>query len=317
MHLDHQNLRLHLCGCVTLAQQIQHFFPNLLINPKHGTVDIYIAGSAIFESVNYGDNYRALSLFLPQIEFLNAVHIHLIGPDIEFESFDTEAVLDNSVGQNIKIFRSSKLLGEYIAQNGLPDLLTLNHPGFEATRPQYLVDDNGLVQCLENEIPIAGCSYSDDEAEIDQIEMKSQGVCLLNITDNPLLNDTSEGSGIHMSDQAGQIWQLKKGNLKVDHELLELLNYRYQVHEDRCHFFEDRHHAHVGIYSEIEGKHYYWIHPDLFFCSSDFTLLEDNQVVLTDIELDATYLSADRTSMLNSSLICAIIRRDYINISAQ
>ena len=101
MHLDHQNLRLHLCGCVTLAQQIQHFFPNLLINPKHGTVDIYIAGSAIFESVNYGDNYRALSLFLPQIEFLNAVHIHLIGPDIEFESFDTEAVLDNSVGQNI------------------------------------------------------------------------------------------------------------------------------------------------------------------------------------------------------------------------
>lgn len=188
--------------------------------------------------------------------------------------------------------------------------MSLNHPGFEATGIDYFGTDTGLELCLNSGIPIVGCSYSDDEAEIDQIELRALGFDITEITDNPLVINT--GMDMQMADQAGQIWMMKMGLGQPDLELAELLRIRHCVFNDRMEHFNDPVVAFSEIYSLRDGKQYYWLFPDLHYCMTDHCILEKDSVVLTDIELDATYLSKSRGTPLQASLISAAIRRDYI-----
>lgn len=178
---------------VLLAKQIKEFTPELL---EQDEVTVIVAGAAFHETMNKCRSFYLLnSLLNTNITW----KIYLIGNETASEqpphNFE---VTKHFAKEPVSIELSEAMLGPSLDRFGLPDILVMNHPGFESHYQDWLINDDGLNRCLKASVPIVGCSYGTDEIQIDSFYADAFGLTLKH-TFNGLFLDMSPKSSLQMS----------------------------------------------------------------------------------------------------------------------
>jgi hypothetical protein len=305
--------QMYLCAPISLANNIQRLCPKIL--DGRDSIRICIAGAELMDTFNDGNAYSVLEkIFDSSIEW----QLDFVGLEIHNRrSFGIQ--ITKNIGTNVKCNFFNFSLGRYIKEHGVPDLVSINCPGFEEFYESWLVNDSGIKDCLINNIPVIGTSYGNDEAEIDQIYSRSYGFKIIDIYDNQY---TIGGSPIDFNEAAdssmnwsGQGWRMVKGNFQRDDELIELIEEQNKfLHEISDGSIETTYYQRFDLIHKEGSKVLYKIGRDLAFDIDDKAIVNSQgQTVIEDIELDTTYLSDDLTTPAQALLIIAIIRRDYLS----
>lgn len=304
-----------LLGVTMLARQLALRAPEVIGKPN---VTIAILGSEDFDGDM--DSYRALPTLLELADW--EVSIHVVGNNIHLGSLGRfQHEFKESIGKDVSVSRYDMLFDKYITQNGTPDLIIMNCPGIEEYYATWFATNSGIKECLDKGIKILGCSYGFDEAEADYIFAKACGFNIEKIFDNPLFyNMPFKETGSHMMSWGCQTWEMTPSSLIADDELLALCNQKSQIVGE---FLRDSGKTPFEMFDittlNSAGERCYWLIGDLFYNANRQQIIEDNSedIVIDDIELDATYLSKDRSTFTQALLIIAVLRRDYLNETFQ
>ncbi|WP_318493433.1 ankyrin repeat domain-containing protein [Photobacterium leiognathi] len=211
---------------------------------------------------------------------------------------------DNRI--NTHLVSSPLSLSEYLNQNEYPDILVLNHPGFEEFFDSWLDNDTGIADCLKRNIPVIGASYGTDEYKIDDFHLQAFG---MKITDHkindlclrPSLGDLDDlphkmrpiiASGI--CDWGRTIWQIESNGLTKNKEKLDVLGDFEEISLSIGHYLLENNI--ITIPQEAAGEHLYKRNGDYFLriyaqYTLDFKLRyifdeESGQIVTRDIEIE-------------------------------
>ena len=304
---SHQEMAL--LGSTMLARQIALRCPELI--GREG-VRICIAGCENFDG--NADLYRALPLLLGLKDW--EVVIDMVGNNIHLMGGESDVKLKPDIGKGVTVRRFDMFLGEYIKEYGTPDVVLINCPGFEEYGNLWF-GDGGLSSCVNADVKILGSSYGEDEAEADQVFAKAHGYVVSGIQNNPLyFTQAYKETNSHMSSWGYQVWEIKEANFEIDEELLSLCNKKAEITTE---FLRATGKTPFEMFDlstkNPKGELCYWVYGPLFFNSSTFQIIEDGsgEVIVDDVELDATYLSEDRSTFTQALLISAVIRRDYLD----
>jgi len=300
-----------LLGVTMLARQLALRAPEIIGKPN---ITIAILGCEDFDGDM--DSYRALPTLLELKGWDLA--IHLVGNNIHLGSLGHfEHGFKESIGKGVSVSRYDTLFDKYITQNGTPDLIIMNSPGIEEYYGTWFATDSGIKECLDKGIKILGCSYGYDEAGADYIFAKACGFNIENIFDNPFFyNIPFKETGSHMMSWGGQTWEMTPSSLRADDELLALCNQKPQIVGE---FLRDSGKTPFEMFDittlNRARERCYWLIGDLFYNANRHQIIEDGSedIIIDDIELDATYLSTDRSTFTQALLIIAILRRDYLD----
>ncbi|NRB78387.1 MAG: ankyrin repeat domain-containing protein [Saccharospirillaceae bacterium] len=274
--------------------------------------------------INSGDGYNILPKLLSNTD--TNFRIDLVGNETNEMICNPRVQLKESVkSDKVTIQIYNQLLGPYIEEQGVPDILILGHPGFEMHAQSWLVSDSGIQTCLDNgTTQILGCSYGTDESSLDRIYAQAYGFKISSISNNPFYLDHANGPDNNLScvakgamDWGRQHWVLEKGNGTTDNELIELLDLRCRLLAELVPLYGDPSSVIFDMLHETEGhEHIIHIKDEIGFVYEDFVLVNmtNGEVLEEDIELDVTYIdTTDPLSPTQVTLIAAIIYRDYLN----
>lgn len=221
-----------LSSSFLLAKQISEFCSDLI--NKSDTINVFIAGADYSESINHGRSYKLLNTLLgTDIKW----NIYLIGDEVNlFPKLDIPLSRQFN-DPKVTVFSGEMMLNEGIKTFGLPDILALNHPGFEKHFHTWFVEDESIKYCLQKGVPVIGCSYGDDEVTTDKFYAETWGMEIPNHTANPFqfIPDTSKKPIFEVSQEvidlveqgycnwAGTIWEMKPGTFKVNKERVDII----------------------------------------------------------------------------------------------
>ncbi|MCY9870453.1 ankyrin repeat domain-containing protein [Vibrio barjaei] len=211
---------------VVLAKQLTEFAPDLL---KQKKVKVIVAGAAFNEAMNKSRCYYLLNTLLnTNIEW----EIYLIGNEVaEVPPLHVIDVTKHYKNEPVTVHVRPLMLEEALAEIGKPDLLVLNHPGFESHYEDWFLSDDGIDKCLLAGVPIVGCSYGTDEIQIDSFYVDAFGLELKDKV-NALYLDMSrepprgievpqsivEGANSGMMDWGRTIWSMTARGERVDQD---------------------------------------------------------------------------------------------------
>lgn len=304
--------KMYLCAPISLANSIQVLYPEIL---NKSDLKVCIAGAAMLDTFNDGEAYK---IFEKLFDGNKNWKFDFIGPEISCKE-QYPLSIKKDIGNNVTRKFYDIKLAEYVEKHGLPDLLVMNCPGFEQFYQSWLIDDQGLRKCIEQEIPIIGSSYGNDEAELDQAYARAYGLKVSEIFDNqytlgfsPVKHNKDAKDSMNWS---GQCWKLQAGNLSRDQDLIELLSSQYDfLREVSGNSMENIFSNRFDLTHKDGGKTFYKIGMGLAFDIEDKTIVDGyGNIIIDDIELDKTYLGKDLTTTTQSMLIILTIRRDYMD----
>jgi hypothetical protein len=305
---DHQ--KTYLAAPVCMANSIQRFCPDLL---KKDNIHICVAGAEGVDLTNCGDAYRVLERIFGNG---NQWRIDLVGPNA-ISDREAPFKINQTIGNNVDAHLHKMTLSDFLSKNDKPDLLVLNSPGFEEYSESWFEQEDGIKSCLVDGVIVIGCSYGDDEAQIDQGHAQAYGYKISGIYDNQYQLEAPKdivGSEKGLN-WAGQCWLMSPGTFCKDDALIDLLEeeqvFLHEISDSLGEAFVNR----KNLIVKKDGKVFYKIGRGLAFNINDYTIVDGNDdVVIEDIELDATYLkNKDLTTPFNAMLVILIVRRDYLN----
>lgn len=306
----------------TLAFALGKYYSKPIADGFH----IAVAGADIKETFNNGSTFRLLSKLLG----VEDLKIDLVGPEVFHNIFNNpQHSLRPNIGPNVRINLFEMTIGEY-AKTNTPDVIMLNHPGFESHFDQWF-QENELPFVFERGIEILGTSYAHDEAELDGFYLKAYGFIASEPINNPYLLDHSKDADEMQSAQGfgaeaaraglmnwgGQVWRIAQKS-KSDDDLIELLNVLRFNNDNLARQLEDPSSLPI-MFDAKDQNGDEWVliamEPEPIFYSRKKAMIvtaETGHVIVEDVELDATYLkSIEQKSIFQSMLISAIINRDY------
>lgn len=299
-----------LLGVTMLARQLALRAPEIIGKPN---ITIAILGSEDFDGDM--DSYRALPTLL-ELEGWD-VSIHLVGNNIHLGSsgrFQHE--FKESIGKGVSVSRYDTFFDKYITRNGTPDVIIMNSPGIEEYYGTWFATNSGIKECLDKGVKILGCSYGFDEAEADYIFARACGFNIEKIEDNPLFYTIPyKETGTHMMSWGCQTWEMTPSSLRADSELLTLCNKKPEITGE---FLRASGKTPFEMFDitlkNSDGERCYWLYGNLIYNADTHQIIEDGsgEVIIEDVELDATYLSKDRSTFTQALLIIAVLRRDYL-----
>ena len=207
-----------------LSIQLATFAPQLLTKEK---VRIVIAG--VEQESTFKVAYQLLNRMLgTSISF----DVHLIGPNLQPYS---QPILLNPKYQDssISVHCSNLTLGKWIDQFGLPDLVSLNQPGFDSHASEWLEADNGVERAVTGGSVVCGGSYGHDEHILDGFFLEHHGFKMVNPNTNHLAVKAIPNPGQHIPsmvkkamdrgemDAMRTIWQIDNERISPNSEGLE------------------------------------------------------------------------------------------------
>lgn len=311
-NLTNLESKILLSAPLLAARQILNHAPQLL---NKNEIRICIAGAGYMDTGNKGDAYRLLPKLLDKPEV--SIMIDFIGPEsMSYQFRDASSIKAPDVKNVIATFEPL-LLGEYLSKGIVPDVIILNMPGFESHHESWLDDDDGLARALENNIPVLGASFSDDEAELDGLYAAAYGFAVRSIERNPFTY-----AGNEFFEWAGETWVLSAGTGKKDDELIELCVSRgdlfleyvdlqsraYKPHELPAQI-KSISNRFSGV---MDGKKYIWVHDDVYYFPELNVIKNlDGVVLVDDVMIDTTYTHSIKHELIKATMSAAVIRRDY------
>lgn len=207
-----------------LALEIATFAPHLL---EKETLRVVIAGAD--QESGFSAVYQLLNRMLgTNINF----EIHLIGPQVQH---GWQPLLINKKYQDTSIstHNSTQTLGEWIDENGAPDFVALNQPGFDSHAQEWFQDDDGIEQAIEAGAIVCGGSYGYDEYVLDGLFLESYGYKQINEMVNHLAVKAIPNPGQHIPpmvkksmdrgemDALRTVWQIANERIEPSSEGVE------------------------------------------------------------------------------------------------
>lgn len=320
-NLTNHQMTILLAPVCTLAFALGHFYKKTIKDGFH----IAVAGADSKETIAAGSTYRLLATLLG----IDHIKVDLVGPEVDNDIYNSPALmLRQGIGQNVNISIHKMTIGAYAKEN-TPDVIMLNHPGFEAHFEEWFVPTE-LEFVVDREIPILGTSYANDEAELDAFFLQAYGFKASEPINNPYLMDHtkqpcdhedmdfgSDAAKMGLFNWGGQVWCIEKKS-KRDEDQIEFLKFYLQANSRLAGQLDDPSALPVIVDAEDQhGNDWVLIRmlPEPIFYSRDKSMIvsgHSNQVIAEDIELDCTYLKPKhQKSYFQSLLISAIINRDY------
>lgn len=173
---------------ILLAKQMQIYAKDLMEQKKHITV--LLAGCDWSETFAGGETYSVLN------ELLGTDHtwdIKITGDEIRGNSVVGENIFLNSFSmspssadENVRISITECRLEEAIVMFGYPDVLVLNHAGFESFYDSWFENDT-LSNAVDAGVLVLGASYGQDEVQIDRYYLRAFGFELEDSQTNPTI----------------------------------------------------------------------------------------------------------------------------------
>ncbi|WP_210498778.1 MSS51 C-terminal domain-containing protein [Vibrio crassostreae] len=312
---DERLLHEVLKAVILLSKQMKEFGSELL---KQKEMTVLIAGCDWSETQLNGKAYEAINHLLDTDIKWNIV---LIGNEAQSELANiasSHATLPKSFSDDrVTVTINSNILEEQISEFGTPDVLILNHAGFESFHKEWLELDDGIYECISEDVPVFGASYAVDESEIDDFCLRAYGYKIDEVKRNPLIVDRSQDVDLYqdapeaaknaikdgMCNWGESIWVLKSNGLEKDLERLELLEDMEEVLESVSMYL-----MHKGtitmpnevfsqlvyrdddnnLYVRVYGSYTYSFEKELIFDEETMLVADD------DIEWDSIYVDMSK-----------------------
>ena len=308
--ITNETAQLLLGGPVLVAKQILEHSPDLL---DKDSLNICMPGAAHLDAGNQGDTYGLLPFLLNKPNMI--IHIDFVGPECLDFKFNPKCAL-KSKNDNLTVNHFTSSFEEYLKSKDSIDVLIWSSPGLEENAESWFIQDNGIVAALSKSIPILGCSYADDEAELDALFARAYGYKIDSIKDNKLkviLDEELTGGACNW---AGQTWRLHPGTGTSDSELLELCNKVSNIAMEMCKSTGvapfDFKGVNQAFYGTNDGRKYNWVDHDVLYLPEEYCLVNyDGELLVEDIEMDVDYLAKNRENFTQARFVAAILQRDY------
>ncbi|MGD1527042.1 hypothetical protein [Vibrio harveyi] len=331
-----QTQEILLAKVILLACQIQRLAPEVL--NQESPIKILLAGTGFPENADQGEAYKLLNRVL---DVDKEWEIILTGNEIDEGGFYQAGVslTPNLSNDKVTVSRDKLLLSESLDKYGLPDLLVLNHPGFEKYHHSWFDVGAGIRESLDKGVVVLGASYGDDEALTDEFYASAHGVkmsCMeLNhlylrndvgdkITDSLLANAVNSG----YCDWGRSIWRLEADSLEDNLDKLEMIedidftlnSIGHYLHSNGI--MQNSNHLFLHLMREVKGEKIIRIYSHYSLLLSELTIFdeENGAIIETDIEIDCSDFNIDRLDMAHNMVMLIVsVFRDYIKdeISAQ
>lgn len=312
-----------LAPATTLAFAIAQY----LQLSEYDSLTICIAGAGQFDANNDGNHFKVL----PELLGIKSIHVDLVGLEVNQDKIYHEGKLKASIGENVTTKIHAYSLQKYIETSKAPDVVMLNHPGFEKYAISWFSQDNAIEHCLNNNIPVLGCSYGLDEAEYDSAYAQSFGYKVSAPIDNPFhmspcssmtrdqLNRLSIAKTLLSGamDWGRQVWKIEGKTAKgADSELFEVLELGTTAKSKMASETGEPNFLFDGFMGKTEDGKHDWVlihfNPVLIYVVGlDIIVDEDGDVIMDEIQLDASYLKKGEMNGFKATLIAGIILNDY------
>jgi hypothetical protein len=323
MPINNKRMVNILAPTATLAFALSQYRP--LSDDK--VLRICIAGAGQFDADNNGNHYK----LLPEMIGVDNIHIDLVGLDLHKDKRNHPYVLKQAVGTSVTTHLIASSIQDYMDTNEMPDVVMLNHPGFEMYGGGWFDEAQWLNNCIDAGVSVLGCSYGLDESEFDTYFARAYGYSLSAPKVNPFHISISttipRSEALNMSggksilngamDWGRHVWKIEGRNARGrDNELLEILDKGTNV---KGHMIEQTGNPDFFVdgfnTKTVDGKQnvvLLHLNPALYYVvGADVITNEDGEVLLDEIELDRSYLNRDLFTYFQGTLITGIIYNDY------
>lgn len=318
-----------LAKVILLACQISKIAPEIL--DKEGTIKVLLSGTGFPENADRGEAYKLINKVLGTEKKWEII---LTGNEINEGGFyytGTELAA-NPLNDLVTVSRDEMLLSESIEKYGLPDILVLNHPGFEKFHQTWFAEGAGIRECLNQGVTVLGASYGDDEALTDEFYASAYGVKMscMELNNLYLRNDVSakiddamviDAVNSGYCDWGRSIWKLESNGLKDNPEKLELMDDIDFALSSIGHYLNSRgvmadpNHLFLHLMREVEGQKVVRIYSQYSLNLNERFIFdeEDGTIIQEDIEIDCSDFDIDRLEMAhNMVMLMVTVFRDYI-----